>query len=340
MKTNRPYYHWLDVLKTASIFGVVYIHANSSARLALSTVYFRFGVPIFIISSFFLAEQHALSQEKPLSIISYFKKRIFRLFIPYFIWSIVYCWIKHRDNYPTPYSFFTVHWTGFGWSGQYFLLVLIQLTLIYPFLNKIRITKSILLLIATVTLGLIYLPFNYLHLSPFLEKISESLFIYWFFYIAFAIYIARHYRQAKHFVQTLNKYSRICFILCLPFIMVLEQIVIVTINPEVNPYFCLSTLLVSPLLFILMIDLDTLFPVFRKKIGNSSLYQSISSWSLGIFCLNPLMIIGLRSFYSAPILPFDFGNLAWLLAETLFIILVSILTSLFLEQIGTSILVK
>ena len=218
--------------------------------------------------------------------------------------------------------------------------MLIQLTLIYPLLRKIQITKNFLFLTAVITISFVYLPFNYWHLSPFIEKISESLFIYWFFYIVFAIYIARHYNQAKYFVKNLHKYLRIFLIPSLPLIMVLERMAMVEMNPEINPYFCLSTLFISPLLFILMIDIDISFLGTKKMIINNNLIRTISSWSLGIFCLNPIVIIGFRSFYSALIFNSFYVNLAWLLAETLLIIIVSILTILILGRIGASLLVK
>jgi len=79
MSAQKAYYHWINYLKIASIFGVVYIHANSDPQLALSTVYFRFGVPIFIISSFFLAERYTLSLSTDLQVVPYLQKRVIRL---------------------------------------------------------------------------------------------------------------------------------------------------------------------------------------------------------------------------------------------------------------------
>lgn len=344
MSARKAYYHWINHLKIAGIIGVVYIHANANPQLSLSTIYFRFGVPIFIISSFFLAERHALSLATELPVVPYLKKRVIRLLVPYLFWSSIYCWLKFRPSYPSIYKFLTVHWIGFGWAGQYYLIMMIQLTLIYPFVRKIDITSRKLFLAFFSTLLLLYGPLNYFNLSPVIEGLSDSIFIYWLFYMLFAIYIARHYQHIKNWLTSIVLWQRLALIVSLPLLMVIERILVSPFNETINPYFCISTLVASPLIFLLMADIDS---VWRRKEPHSNksfrlLSQShwVSTLTLGIFCLNPLIIHLFSTWHPVASIYLNLNNISGLIAKTIAISLTAILVSSVLVKMGATQLVK
>ena len=344
MSERQAYYHWINHLKIASIVGVVYIHANSNPQLALSTVYFRFGVPIFIISSFFLAERYTLSSGTELPIFPYLKKRVSRLLVPYLFWSSIYCWVKFRPSYPSIFKFLTVHWIGFGWAGQYYLIMMIQLTLIYPFVRRIDITSRNLFLAFFSTLLLLYGPLNYFNLSPAIEGLSESIFIYWLFYMLFAIYVARHYQHIKNWFAGIGLWQRLILIISLPLLMVIESILVSPFNETINPYFCVSTLVASSLIFLLMADIDSVW--HRKKTHADQNFQLlpkshwVSNLTLGIFCLNPLIIHLSSTWNPVASIYLNLNNMSGLITKTIIIIVTAVLLSSVFIKMGATQLVK
>jgi surface polysaccharide O-acyltransferase-like enzyme len=186
-----------DLLKTISIIGVVFIHGASVFGCAskFSTIIgnsFRFAVPCFIIIWAYFFEKSFVHKNKDQRY-SYIKKRFTHLFIVYLCWSLVYFLILADWANLTVTKVITTHFWGFGWAGQYFFIVLFQLTLLYPLLRFCYEKKSLRygIILLTVILFVIY---GY-HLSivpDIIKKLGNNPFWFWIVYVFAGIALARN----------------------------------------------------------------------------------------------------------------------------------------------------
>jgi len=344
---KKPRYYWIDLLKVFSIFGVVFIHSCADSTLSLVSYYFRFCVPIFIITSFFLVERAQSSKSVEISPLNFWKQRIPRLVLPFLIWSSFYTILNLQANYPSFLSWITRHWIGYGWSGQYYLIVLIQLIIIYPWLRKIHVTPRLLLAVGFISFLFLYLPFSYLPLAnaSIISKLRELPSIYWIFYVLFAIYTARHYESIRHKlakIATNNRFSLALAILLWPCLLIFEEIVLRAFDVNSQPYFRLSIMVVSCFIFLMFIKLDILLESqpLRPWTGIRDVITWLSSWTLGVFCLNPLVISILYSFHILDFHPsYNLGIFIYIF-NSLVIYCIAVLMSWTISFLGAKALVK
>ncbi len=342
--TNKIYYHWVDLLKSLSIFGVVYIHASlglfDSLIFIPITNYFRFCVPVFITISFFLLERHLLNNknESNSSIKNFLIRRLPRLIIPYIFWTCVYIIFNHKSSYPSITKFITNHWIGFGFSGQYYLVVLIVLTLVYPWLRKIKLSLSSLLIITFITI-LSYLPITYIPIVCTDRNCLGIPFLY-IFYVFFGIFVARNYEKAQLLLCSINLYSKLILLFISPVLISFEEVLLGNWDSSgTKVYFRISTLLVTCLIVLVSISLENSLKSSRFI---RQFISSPSQWSLGIFCLNPLLIQVFHD--TSSITPAQelnyFLQIGLSFLFTLIFIFTSISISFLIERLGGKTLVK
>jgi hypothetical protein len=148
---------------------------------------------------------------------------------------------------------------------------------------------------------LLYLPFSYFLIGKFQEisKDNPSFGFYWIFYLLFALYVAREYEFVKTSIKRIKLSVRLSLLLSLPLLFWGEDFLLQHLtwffDGNLNPYLRLSTLVVSPLMFLLSIDLDVELDKLKKRmaIANSleRVLKELSTWTLGIYCLNPFVIL-------------------------------------------------
>lgn len=185
-----------DLIKCFSIFGVVFVHGSSllggySQFNETIGSLMRFCVPCFIlIWAFYFEKSYAKKDKKER--IEYIKKRFVHLFTVFIIWSLIY-FIYHSEweNF-SPVKIISVHFSGYGWSGQYFFIILFQLLLLFPFLRWLYANK-ILRYLTLFIIGIIYilLSYHYKVIPTTIGKISTRPFIYWIPYVFAGIAFAR-----------------------------------------------------------------------------------------------------------------------------------------------------
>ncbi|MBM0741364.1 acyltransferase [Phormidium sp. CLA17] len=347
ISASKSYYRWIDLLKALSIFGVVYIHTSlglfDSLSLLPITNYFRFCVPVFITVSFFLLERRFASDTNKLniSIERFISSRLSRLIIPYVFWTCVYIIINHKPNYPSIIKFITNHWIGFGFSGQYYFVVLIILTLVYPWLRQAKLSCSSLFMI-TILAEFSYIPVTYFPMFCENQNCLEIPFLY-LFYMFFGTFIGRNYEEIKTVLHSTKLHS-----LQVKAILLFTSPILISIEEELlgnwdssgrKVYFRLSTLLVTCLVVMASIGLED----FLERSKSIKICISfLSSWSLGIFCLNPLLIdilykLDLR--IATQELNYLLETLISFILSSL-VVLISVLISFFISYFGGKALVR
>ena len=277
----------IDFLKSISIFGVVFIHSrNDNIISEITSELFRVAVPLFIVFFSYFLEKNLSSVSTKKEYNDILKQKFFLLFLPYAFFTILYFFILNDLSLIKPRELITGYWSGYGWSGQYFFIVLFQLILVFPLLQKIVNVK--LIYIITISLFL-YLIMSYIFWNlSFVSKLSDRIFIYWLPYAILGILL---YRNIDLFKNIANK-----LILFTIFLIPTEFFIFNYFNIVHSSYVLVSILVSSSLIAIYFIVNENIIkkylPDYLKKL---SIY--ISNKTLGIFVLNPLFIFLLKPFY-------------------------------------------
>lgn len=277
----------IDFLKSISIFGVVFIHSrNDNIISEITSELFRVAVPLFIVFFSYFLEKNLSSVSTKKEYNDILKQKFFLLFLPYAFFTILYFFILNDLSLIKPRELITGYWSGYGWSGQYFFIVLFQLILVFPLLQKIVNVK--LIYIITISLFL-YLIMSYIFWNlSFVSKLSDRIFIYWLPYAILGILL---YKNIDLFKNIANK-----LILFTIFLIPTEFFIFNYFNIVHSSYVLVSVLVSSSLIAIYFIVNENIIkkylPDYLKKL---SIY--ISNKTLGIFVLNPLFIFLLKPFY-------------------------------------------
>lgn len=217
-------------------------------------------------------------------------------------------------------------------------MVLIILTSAYPYLRKIKLSYSSLLIIAVLTV-ISYIPLTY---SPILCRVRNCLEIpvLYLFYMFFGIFLARNYEEVKTALHPINSHLRFLLLAASPLLIVIEEAFLGDGDSSGKKvYFRISTLLATYVIVTFSISFESLLE--EPKVSRRCI-SFLSEWSLGIFCLNPLLIetinkLNLSIFRQQSNYSLEL-SLSFLF--TILIILAAILASFFIRHLGGKPLVK
>ena len=208
MKRNEQ----MDFARVVAMLSVVMIHvsatyinkdsnylvANCNLAFILNQVT-RFAVPLFILIS-----GTSLELSEGCDKIFYFwQKRMIKIGIPYIAWSTVYYAYNYHSKWEaiSVSSYIKTLLLGQGASHLYFIVLIAQMYLVYPFLKKYGHSKSenkvILSFVITYSIQKAFylLQFNVDLIPPFIRSYLWMLFPTWIFYFvvgsSWAIYLPR-----------------------------------------------------------------------------------------------------------------------------------------------------
>lgn len=275
-----------DKMRGIAIIGVVYIHGASlflpGKKLWLDSTYFRWSVPIFLVLSALFSIRSLLA--KPIGVKEFLIRRGRKLTLPFFLFSLLYFFLLVNWKEISIPLLITKHFSGYGWSGQYFFIILFQLLLLYPLLSRVRWSTTTVFSILILYLLLFPLFVSLMDKYNILSKIGERLFIYWLPYSVIGAYLAQNKDLFRALPQKFP--PLVAGVICVfaPFLIILER---KFVPASANQVYILDSVLVSSLLI-------TFFaPSFLAIISGSlgHVLDTLGRYSLGIFCLNPLVII-------------------------------------------------
>ena len=278
----------IDFLKSISIFGVVFIYSrNDNIISEITSELFRVAVPLFIVFFSYFLEKNLSSVSTKKEYNDILKQKFFLLFLPYAFFTILYFFILNDLSLIKPRELITGYWSGYGWAGQYFFIILFQLILIFPLLQKI---VNIKLVYITVVSLFLYITMSYAFWDlSIVSKLSDRIFIYW---VPYAILGVLLYRNIDLFKNISNKFI-IFSIILIP----IEFFIFNYLNIVHSPYVIFSVLVSSSLIAIYFIVNENIIKIsLPNYLKILSIY--ISNKTLGIFVLNPLFIFLLKPFYS------------------------------------------
>ncbi|NGQ94276.1 acyltransferase [Brevibacillus sp. SYP-B805] len=199
-----------DFIRAFAALSVIAIHVTAGYVAANGAAYvwnqaMRYAVPLFIILSGFLL-YHVEKGRAPLSYRTFLKKRFNKILWPYLFWTILYVLYRERrqwgewlsGDYWQPFLLSGKHLLmGTGYVHLYFLLIMLQLYMLYPLLRRWleKHASSFLLISFAVTLfaqTMIYLHQTQVLVLPSIGIPYVSLFPLWLFFFAFGMAAAFH----------------------------------------------------------------------------------------------------------------------------------------------------
>ena len=278
MRFHRKHYDSAECLKAISIIGVVWIHSFNLNKSIVNTQViadiFRFCVPSFIILWAFFYE-HGLECRNYNKYSGYIGKRLFRLAIPYIFWSLLHLFIFYDVSEIGWSTLLNGHFGGYGWAGQFFLIILFQLTVLLPFIRKFVTWGSTWFVLVTCLTLYWWVAYGLWQIE-LIQKLGHRFFIYWVPYVFLGIVIA------KEGVPQLSVPLIILFILtviAVPLEFQSFRVQKISFSPYVIP----SVLISSMALSIAVLSMKHIgpLPLFLRTIGNNT---------FAIFLLNPLVV--------------------------------------------------
>lgn len=188
-----------DILKVLSIIAVVFIHGsflipNQDKYIGfIQSDFFpradwsRFCVPVFVFIWAYFLEKSCIKRGNENLL-----PRFYKLFVPFLIWSIIYFLIIANFHKLSLSILLTTHFSGFGWSGQYYFIILFQFILLFPIIRRVSLKLQDYKLIIYIVSTLFYVLLSYTRWFDIsiVEKINHRLFIYWLPYVILGIMYA------------------------------------------------------------------------------------------------------------------------------------------------------
>jgi len=274
-----------DIIKAVSIFGVVFIHgsdlfgSNSNFQLYTSN-FFRFCVPCFIIIWAYLFEKSYQKKENK-DRNKYILTKFIHLLTVFFIWSCLYFLNLVNWETITLPKLVTTHFSGYGWAGQYFFIILFQLLLLFP-LIRIMQQYKLLHVPLIILLILIYVYFGYFYntIPDSIKKLGDRPFVFWLPYVFIGI------SMANQKIKKISIYNALILLL-----IPIESFVLQYFDCEHDAYITPGVLLASVLFTVAMLQNNMV--IKSERITN--FISFIGKNTMTIFVVNPLIIMLLSS---------------------------------------------
>jgi peptidoglycan/LPS O-acetylase OafA/YrhL len=297
-----------DILRGAAIWGVAYVHGHhlllGSVTPVLSSDAFSWCVPIFVIlSGFFGAGSVERERLRPqASYMVSVRRRLGRLLIPYLAYSFVYC-IANSFWKHSPKQIVTVDFAGYGWSGQYYFIILFQCAIFLPWLVRFRCRPWMVLCSFAILEAVIFaLPAIKWHASLLRKVLDDRFSPFWIPYLLLAIWLHRAWQaRLRSVTSPLSAWPMSAIMLLL--LACQERIYAALHFNSWVTYQKPLIVALAPFMFIALISMAKSLPGRIQGV-----FAQLGSYSLGIFCLNPLVIRGV-----ANVVKFDSSRLpVWL----------------------------
>ncbi|PKM78788.1 MAG: hypothetical protein CVU90_00510 [Firmicutes bacterium HGW-Firmicutes-15] len=289
--------HAFDRLRVGATFAVIAIHITAAYVLVSPVAYFvnqwvRFAVPLFIIMSGFLLYNADLKTGF-LPRAAFYRKRLGKILGPYLIWTLMYGSLNYLvSGAPHQLHLLIIFWAkhllwGTAYYHLYFLVIILQLYVLYPFLrNQLKkryiiwmVTSFILTFTTQIILylnmmNLITLPVSY-------QSLYLVAFPGWIFYFMLGMSAALNQDTWEHFLREHEVLLGLVYLISLG-ILLLDSRVTSTYASSIRPSVVLYT--VSSYFFFYAAAL-------RSKTVLPSSVSWLSHQSFLIFLMHPLVLM-------------------------------------------------
>ena len=308
---RKRYLNNLDYLKGLAIIGVVAIHTLGTEYplnndflyiMYINTINLSaFSVPFFIfISGLVLTYNYG---DIKMNYKEFIMKRLLAILIPYIIWSFLYITYNRVEIGKTfdinPIAIIRKLITGNAEFHLYFIVLIIQFYLIFPFILKyfLKFKKYHTNLLSLIFFFNLLIIFAYYYQFDYLsEKILKKVFIFWIFYFVYGMITGYNIDNNKYQISDKSlKYFVFLFLIAFVSLDIsyfsngLQDKNIFWLRPQTLIYATLSIIIAFKLSNELRITDNLKLPAqLLKKFGQNS---------FGIYLSHALFLsISLRSF--------------------------------------------
>jgi peptidoglycan/LPS O-acetylase OafA/YrhL len=200
-----------DIIRAVAALSVIAIHLTASyvKDLALAQYWnelMRYAVPLFVILSGLVLYHVDLGGRKQLNYLAFQRKRLTKVLVPYAAWTALYIYYTARQV-----------WREMGWDGAwriadtlpehlrygtghyhlYFLIITMELYVLYPLLRAWMKRQPLSLLLASFAWTAYSQTMIYLHHKTW--KIYH--FPHWIFYFVLGMYVAQHRKTIQKWLR-------------------------------------------------------------------------------------------------------------------------------------------
>lgn len=308
---------------TAAFF---YMHGENHTTFSLLLNQMtRWGTCLFVMISGFLLFYHAKSSRFDLK--HFLFSRTIKAFFPFLFWSCFYLYLQFQTGLIHSFQwdidfFFEMLFLGDGFYHLWFISIVIQFYILFPFLQYlIKDTKKWIIALF-VSLGIqIFFVIKLQDPNQTLVhhfQWDKAYVFNWIFYFILAGYIAHHWEQIQDWTQKHVKTLVISSLIILS--EALWSLQSIGSLSETR----LANLVGTP---ILMLTVISLYPKMRHFIQTLSGLNVIGRYSMGIYLVHPFLL------YFNSILPPIFWEPSMIIFTYLFYLAMSILLLKGIQQI-------
>lgn len=302
----------IDVLRFVSILAVVLIHTTTRsleasfydlARLPW-TLFLnqsaRFAVPLFFMISGFVLE---LSYPFHQDYLSYLKKRISRIFVPYVFWSAIYYFFLytiHKKN------FFQALLTGDASYQLYFIPSLLIFYIIFPLIHRFYeyvANKFIIIFLGAVQFLILFYDYFVAPINLFYPVAIAILN----FYIFFLGVILSHYLE--DIVSGIKKWKIFLFLttFLLALLVFYEGY---NLYLKTHNYLMFYSQWRPSVFFYTIFVAGTLYVIFAKNFANLKIVKTVSKLSFFVFFIHVIILEKVWEFFQKSVFAQTHGDIA------------------------------
>ncbi|WP_210364213.1 acyltransferase [Bacillus sp. REN3] len=294
-KPSKKYIFEIHFLRAFACLAVVGVHVSAThygmnGETWNGFTYFinqigRFGTPIFaVISGFLLFYQ---VKRRGFQLGSFIRSRFSKILLPFLIWSLAYRFLLYHYDHQelgAPSTELAKILTGESFYHLYFVAIVVQFYLVFPILQKIFNTQTLLLIFTVVSLVISY---NLYGFDPGLEGkwgewlAGKSFMPIWLFYFAFGGFMAYFWDGIVSFAS-----KRPWKMLVLSLLVTAGAVVEYKVNGYVSNR-RLTNLINIPLLCIAVVGI---YPLLSRLGLVKKTLTIIGQYSMGIYLIHPMIL--------------------------------------------------
>lgn len=303
MKTNNIPYKthsaWLDAMKIFAAFLVVFQHSTSHVWTAypidtftwkLTHIFFLFSRTAVLL--FFMCSGAGMLQKEH-SVSQIFSKNIFLLLKIYISWMLIYgirdCISLFQEGLATPRTCINAVIKNiiFGQYHTWFILALISLYLITPFLFQITRTKENTLYFLLISI-IFTIIFPCIRSFGFLSRLADTLdnFHMNFVYGYVLYFIAGYYINTIFWQKIYTYIAVITFFISFSFASIYSMNLSISLNAAQQEVFSEF----SPFMFLSVISVFSIFKGLEHRFTYNNIVKTLISYGFAIYLMHPLFL--------------------------------------------------
>lgn len=288
-------------MRAFAALSIIMIHStsgyiNASFWGSALNQFPRFGSPLFVMMSGFIL-YHIELKRPSVSYYQFFKHRFLKVAIPYFIWTLFYTTFSLRTEIfgdsvmyliPTVKLYLINLLTGTGYVHLYFILIMIQLYALFPFLKKAMDNYTITTMTVATSISFVFQMLIYIHrlgiiTLPDLGIAYATLFPGWLVFFCFGIYLKMRLEPSVSFWQT-KKFA--CALIWIGLMVIaMYEVRISPVNISLRPVISLYGL---STFFLFYLIFERMKKIVSPKVD--SLIEWVANNSFDIYLVHPLVL--------------------------------------------------